>query len=192
MQSKETFAKLKSGTRIADKDNVTAGFDPLSSLKEISDLCHHIRGAAKDLIAETQRVDLAVIGQQNYLPPNVVPDDPQPAGSFPLGTFIPARKKWVNYFMSHINFLVPELQNQINDLAASKSMSNSAELITDIQYEMNNLQKYYTKLSQETQTAPYVNLAIASDAQGLSTIAARIEKDQKDLEKQAKRDDKKR
>jgi hypothetical protein len=81
---------------------------------------------------------------------------------------------------------MPDLKEQINSIAPPISITDGAEFVADMKNEYTNLDKFYAALVNDTKTDPYSNAAISRDAEGVNLIAERIDKDRKDLEKEAR------
>ncbi len=148
--------------------------DPLSMLKEIGDACHHIRNCTKDMVSESETTDLLYVGNPSF-------------GGLTGGGFAPLRKKWVDYYMHQLSFLIPELTNNVSGLNPPADVLGAAELSSDMKYELSNIEKPFAQLGSDTQGPQYVNVDIARDAQSMNMFAERIERDNKELEKLLKK-----
>ena len=151
--------------------------NPLLMLKEIGDACHHIRNCTKDMVNESETTELLYVGNPSF-------------GGITGGGFAPLRKKWVDYYMHQLSFLMPELTNNINAFSPPADVHGAAELSSDIKYELTNIEKPFAQLGSDTQGPQYVNVDIARDAQSMNMFAERIEKDNKELEKLLKKNSK--
>jgi hypothetical protein len=168
---------------------VSADDQFLSELKELSEICHHLKGAAKDLINESQQINFNSLGNpilDNYEYAAVV----IARGDSPGSNYDPLRKKWVDYHMSKMSFLYSELMKKGNELKPITSVPATAEIYSDMQNEATNFNNAYEKLVQDTKGPQYDNLSVASDAQAIIVSIDRIEQDRKDLMRAVKRDEK--
>jgi hypothetical protein len=163
----------------------------LDALREIRELCKHVKRVGTDFLYETQRPYLVATGGPTVFGTTVIPARPDPGGVVNLGTFMQPRKKWLDYFYSELLPLLPRLQAEAANLAAPSLRSDMQELISDLNNEVNNLEQAAAKLKQDIdKQPPFDNFTIGGHATELNTIAKRIEKDQELLERAFKRDQK--
>lgn|GEM_PF-1346730 len=87
----------------------------LQGLHDIGVSVHHLQGMLKGLMYEAQRQDMVVVAEPNVIGPIVIPAIPNPSGMMSIG-YLPPRKKWVDYFMSQIEEIIPMLDHEINSL----------------------------------------------------------------------------
>lgn len=95
----------------------------LQGLHDVGVSVHHLQEMLKGLLYEAQRQDMVVVAEPNVIGPMIIPAIPNPSGMMSIG-YLPPRKKWVDYFMSQIEEIIPMLDHEINSLprpAASES-----------------------------------------------------------------------
>jgi len=160
----------------------------ITGLKELGDVCHHMKSASTDLLYESQRPNTVAIGGPTIIGNTVIPIAAAPGGIVNMGGYLPPRKKWIDYFVSQVSFLVPQLETQINSTNPTSGTANP--IIADMKNEFATMKPWYERLLADTKGPPYNNYNITKDASALNITAGHIEKDQKKLERLAKKDEK--
>lgn len=165
----------------SQSDNAPSQTDTaaLTSLKEIGDLCHHIKGAAKNLASETEQPNFVYVGNPDMMGSGLI----QTTGTLANPGYLPPRPKWVKFHMSHLTELLPELKTEVQSLQGTATVSGAAELVADMQNELTNAKSYFKKLVAETKGPKYDSMGIQEDSNGMGVVAENIDKDRKDLEK---------
>ncbi len=87
----------------------------LQGLHDVGVSVHHLQEMLKGLMYEAQRQDMVVVAEPDVIGPIVMPAIPNPSGMLSMG-LLPPRKKWVDYFMSQIEEIIPMLDHEINSL----------------------------------------------------------------------------
>lgn len=87
----------------------------LQGLHDVGTTVHHLQEMLKGLLFEAQRQDMVVVAEPNVIGPMIIPAIPNPSGMMSIG-YLPPRKKWVDYFMSQIEEIIPMLDHEINSL----------------------------------------------------------------------------
>jgi hypothetical protein len=87
----------------------------LQGLHDVGVTVHHLQEMLKGLLYEAQRQDMVVVSEPEVIGPIVMPVIPNPSGMMSMG-YLPPRKKWVDYFMSQIEEIIPMLDHEINSL----------------------------------------------------------------------------
>ena len=87
----------------------------LQGLHDVGVTVHHLQEMLKGLLYEAQRQDMVVVAEPDVIGPIVMPAIPNPSGMMSMG-YLPPRKKWVDYFMSQIEEIIPMLDHEINSL----------------------------------------------------------------------------
>ena len=87
----------------------------LQGLHDVGVSVHHLQEMLKGLMYEAQRQDMVVVAEPDVIGPIVIPAIPNPSGMMSMG-YLPPRKKWVDYFMSQIEEIIPMLDHEINAL----------------------------------------------------------------------------
>lgn len=87
----------------------------LQGLHDVGVSVHHLQEMLKGLLLEAQRQDMVVVSQPNVIGPMVIPAIPGPSGMMSMG-YLPPRKKWVDYFMSQVEEIIPLLDHELNGL----------------------------------------------------------------------------
>jgi hypothetical protein len=170
---------------VQDNTKCSAVID-LATLKDLGEICRHIKGTTKDLLYETQRPNQIVVGTPTVIGNMVIPPRPDPSGIVNTGTFLPPRKKWLDYFRNELSFLMPQLQECIGGLAAGEDNSATAAPISDIKKQGEKIADAYGRLGTDIQATQLANNTIARDAEIINLCADRIDKTRKELEKTVK------
>lgn len=87
----------------------------LQGLHDVGVSVHHLQEMLKGLLYEAQRQDMVVVAEPNVIGPMIIPAIPNPSGMMSIG-YLPPRKKWIDYFMSQIEEIIPMLDHEINSL----------------------------------------------------------------------------
>lgn len=161
----------------------------IEALKDIRDLCKHVKRVGTDFLYETQRPDFAAVGTPTVIGTTVIPPRPDPSGMVNMGPQAP-RKKWLDYYCSQLSALLPRLESEPDAIAVRANQSDIAELVSDMKNEVKNLKDTAAKISELTKQPPFDSYQIGGRATELRTISDRIAKDEKLLEDKFKRDEK--
>lgn len=115
--NKKTSTTLNPPSSAASLQGNVQGGAPvvLQGLHDVGTTIHHLQEMLKGLLFEAQRQDMVVVAEPNVIGPMVIPAIPNPTGTMSIG-YLPPRKKWVDYFMSQIEEIIPMLDHEINSL----------------------------------------------------------------------------
>lgn len=155
--------------------------DTEAALKDLGTSLHHFKRASVDVFTEVQREDLVVVGEPDVIGPMIVP---AVTGSGLLGTgqFLPARKKFIDYFMIQIEKLLPIVEKEtkaiiLPDDASAEAKSEKAEI--DKIFEQ--LKGSARDLDQVTAGPKYDNMKIAKQATLVHDLVGKADKCRKSL-----------
>lgn len=162
----------------------------LQGLHDIGTGMHHLQEQLKGLLYETQRQDMVVVGMPDVIGPMVLPAIPDPSGMMSMGT-LPARKKWVDYFMSQIEEIIPMIDHEINSLPRpDASNTELMQAYVELFDAARGFNPPWSQLENCTQGPEYKNkdIAYASSAlwQQLDTFKKAREKVFKLVKQEAK------
>jgi hypothetical protein len=115
--NKKTSTTLNPPSSAASLQGNVQGGAPvvLQGLHDVGTTVHHLQEMLKGLLFEAQRQDMVVVAEPNVIGPMVIPAIPNPSGMMSIG-YLPPRKKWIDYFMSQIEEIIPMLDHEINSL----------------------------------------------------------------------------
>lgn len=95
-----------------DKSSKAKGEPAVSGLHDLEATLHHLNGALKGLLYESQRQDMVVVGGPDVIGNMVIPAIPDSSGMLSMG-YLPPRKSWIDFLMNQVNKLVPILQTEL-------------------------------------------------------------------------------
>lgn len=157
-----------------------------SSLKELGDTLHHLKDSAWSLFCEVQQPDQVFCGGPDAVGP-IILTPVNGTGIIDTGALLPPRKKWVDYFVSQMDYLVPHLQQECQALSLPENISS------DLSDEFNSLKSISSTLGdklakvKEVCVGPkYENMAIATVSQSLLDDLKTMERLRKSIYKHAK------
>ncbi|HEY9777613.1 MAG TPA: hypothetical protein V6C81_27870 [Planktothrix sp.] len=177
-------AQLQASVKASD---VTA----ITSLKDIGELCRHIKQTTTDLLYETQRPVLAVVGNPTVVGTTIIPSRPDPSGIVNMGTMLPPRKKWVDHYKTDLSFLIPQLQAAVNDLNIPTENEAAQPFLSDIKKQLDSCIQWNNQLDKDSAVERLDNTSLAKDGAAINVAANKLDKDRKELEKSVKHDEKK-
>ncbi len=165
----------------ADKSAKVPVTDMHRALKAIGDTSNHIRRTALDIIGEVERQDLVVVSEPDMFGPIVVPAIPMPDGIMAMGDFLPPRKKWLDIFISQLDQLLPVLHDEANTAATdSKEWNDLKKLVDDALHDLQVLKEVAGADKPD-------RLAVGKQALGIYDDMAKIDKERKEIFRQAGR-----
>ena len=157
-----------------------------SSLKELGDTLHHLKDSAWSLFCEVQQPDQVFCGGPDAVGP-IILTPVNGTGLIDTGALLPPRKKWVDYFVSQMDYLVPHLQQECQSLSLPETLSS------DLSDEFNNLKSISSTLGDKLAKVKavcvgpkYENMAIATASQALLDDLKNMERLRKSIYKHAK------
>jgi hypothetical protein len=158
-----------------------------SVLVELEATVKYMKDASWGAFTEAQRPDVVFMGGANVVGGVVIPAPG--GGGFVTGGYLPARKKWIDYFSMHVNYLAPLLKQEMAafkmpDGASSDTMEDYAEYtrIAD------HLPELCSKMLIACQGPKYDNMTIAMGAGMLNEELKRFDKQRKLLYKDIRED----
>jgi hypothetical protein len=94
-----------------------------SILTEIEETVKHLKDASWGAYTEAQRPDVVFIGGNNVIGGAVIPSF---GGNGFMGSngFLPPRKKWIDYFALHVNYLGPILKQELDSFKLPPGVSS--------------------------------------------------------------------
>ncbi len=155
---------------------------------ELEDTVKHLKDASWGAFTEAQRPDVIYAGGPNVVGGVVIPAVGQ-SGMLPTGGFLPPRKKWIDYYALHVNYLGPMLKKELQsfklpDGASSDTLQDYAEYkkISD------HLPELCDKMLESCQGPKYDNVTIAMAAGMFNEELKRYDKERKRILKDIRDD----
>lgn len=160
-----------------------------TGLRDLTTSLHHLKRAATDILTEVERQDMVVVGEPDVIGPMIIPAIPNPTGTVGSGQFLPPRKKFIDYFMSQIDHLMPIVEKSAEAVTLPESASDQEKADRARLGElMAELKGCFQALDKVTAGPQYDNLAIAGQATAFGDLVKRIDKRCKSLYKAMKKD----
>ncbi len=139
----------------------------LQGLHDVGVSVHHLQEMLKGLLYEAQRQDMVVVSEPNVIGPMVIPAIPNPSGMMSMG-YLPPRKKWVDYFMSQIEEIIPMLDHEINSLPRPDGTDQSLQqAYIDMFDAARGFNPPWSDLETATKGPDYKNADISTAGAGL-------------------------
>lgn len=159
-----------------------------TGLKEVGETLHHLKDATWGLFSEVQQPNMFFAGGPDVVGPIII--TPVNGSGFIQGEgFLPPRKKWVDFYIDHVQYLAPQLEKEIAALVLPDGVSDDTrsdlELMKQITVRMPRDCENLIKISQGPK---YDNIAIATAAQVLIDDLKTIDKARKEVYKGVKLD----
>ena len=160
------------------------------ALKELLSSVVHLKRSVYDVFCEVQREDLVVVGEPNVIGPMIVPAIPSGSGLLNTGEFLPARKKWIDYYMAQIEKLYPMVTKELEALKLpGDATADMKDHYRKVVLAYNKLGPALKDLDEITQGPKYDNKEIAKcSAVGQNYLDA-IDKELKRLYREMKKVD---
>ncbi len=159
-----------------------------ASLKELGKVWHHLKTAAWDTFCETQQPVTFYVGGPNLVGGMVIPAI-NATGTISTGDFLPPREKWLRYYASQLNYLLPLIKSETDALQLPP------DLDPDVSAQMAQLKVIAASLPADVeqlvslcQNPPYKNMVVATAAQQLINDLDAYEKLRKEIDKAVKDD----
>lgn len=145
-------------TAAALQGNVQGGAPVvLQGLHDVGVSVHHLQEMLKGLLYEAQRQDMVVVAEPNVIGPMIIPAIPNPSGMMSIG-YLPPRKKWVDYFMSQIEEIIPMLDHEINSLPRpNQTESDLLQAYVELFDAARGFNSPWSKLETATKGPDYKN-----------------------------------
>jgi len=152
----------------------------LQGLHDVGVSVHHLQENLKALLYESMRQDMVVVGEPNVIGSMVIPAIPDPSGMMSMG-YLPPRKKWVDYFMTQIEEIIPLLDHELNALPRPEPTDTELlEAYTEMFDAARGFNPPWSALESVTKGPEYKNDAIATAA---SSLMGQVDKFKKLKEK---------
>ncbi len=139
----------------------------LQGLHDVGVSVHHLQQMLKGLMYEAQRQDMVVVAEPDVIGPIIMPAIPNPSGMMSMG-YLPPRKKWVDYFMSQIEEIIPMLDHEINSLP--RPQASDTELMqayVELFDAARGFNPPWSELETATKGPEYKNMDISTAGSGL-------------------------
>ncbi|MBP9092785.1 hypothetical protein KBI23_17310 [bacterium] len=159
-----------------------------ASLKELGKVWHHLKSAAWDTFCETQQPVTFYVGGPNLVGAMVIPAI-NGTGSISTGDFLPPREKWLRYYASQLNYLLPLIKSESEALQLPPDFDPDVVVqLAQLKVIAASLPSDVDKLVSLCQNPPYKNMVVATAAQQLINDLDAYEKLRKEIDKAVKDD----
>lgn len=159
-----------------------------ASLKELGKIWHHLKGAAWETFCETQQPVTYFVGGPDVIGGMVIPAI-NGTGNISTGDFVPPREKWLRYYASELNYLLPLIKSETEALQLPPDLSpDLADSLAQLKKTAAALPADVDKLVALCQNPPYKNMVVATAAQQLIDDLDAYEKLRKQIDKAVKDD----
>lgn len=159
-----------------------------ASLKELGKIWHHLKGAAWETFCETQQPVTYFVGGPDVIGGMVIPAI-NGTGNISTGDFVPPREKWLRYYASELNYLLPLIKSETEALQLPPDLSpDIADSLAQMKKAAAALPADVDKLVSLCQNPPYKNIVVATAAQQLIDDLDAYEKLRKQIDKAVKND----
>lgn len=153
-----------------------------TQLKELLGSLKQLRRSTFEIFGEVQREDLVVVGEPDVIGPMIVPAIPDVSGMLGTGQYLPARKKWIDYFMANIERLYPMVTKELEALKLPDDATDDMkEHYKRVVLAYNKLGPSLKDLEAVTQGPEYDNESIAKCATIARTYIEVMDKELKRL-----------
>lgn len=160
-----------------------------ANLKELLSSLGHLKRTSYDLFCEVQREDLVVVGEPNVIGPMIIPAVPDVSGMVRSGQYLPARKKWVDYYMSQVEKLYPMVTKELEALKLPDDLSDDGKThYKNVVQSYNKLGPTLKNLESVTQGPAYDNKEIADCSAVAQKYLAEMDKEIKRLYREIKKE----
>ncbi|MBI1270538.1 hypothetical protein GC174_08910 [bacterium] len=160
-----------------------------TQLKELLGSLKQLGRSTSEIFGEVQREDLVVVGEPDVIGPMIVPAMPDVSGMLGTGQYLPARKKWIDYFMANIERLYPMVTKELEALKLPDDASDDMkEHYKRVVLAYNKLGPSLKDLEAVTQGPEYDNEAIARCATISRTYIEVMDKELKRLYRDMKKE----
>jgi hypothetical protein len=135
-----------------------------SGVRELEETSRYLRRAVIDLIGEVERQDYVTVGSPNMIGSMVIPAMPTPSGQIATGDILPARKKWVDIFMSEISKAVIALTQECSQLVMpAEKQASVAQPLVELKTLIKDIDAHYQNLLLVTKGPTYENLKVGKE-----------------------------
>ncbi len=159
-----------------------------TGLKEVGETLHHLKDATWGLFSEVQQPNMFFAGGPDVVGPIII--TPVNGSGFIQGEgFVPPRKKWVDFYIDHVQYLAPQLEKEIAALVLPDGVSDDTRSDLETMRQISiRMPKDCENLIKVSQGPKYDNMAIATAAQVLIDDLKTIDKARKEVYKGVKLD----
>ncbi|HMY53809.1 MAG TPA: hypothetical protein PK671_12680 [Candidatus Obscuribacter sp.] len=159
-----------------------------TGLKEVGETLHHLKDATWGLFSEVQQPNMFFAGGPDVVGPIII--TPVNGSGFIQGEgFVPPRKKWVDFYIDHVQYLAPQLEKEIAALVLPDGVSDDTRSDLETMKQISiRMPKDCENLIKVSQGPKYDNMAIATAAQVLIDDLKTIDKARKEVYKGVKLD----
>ncbi|MDX1987103.1 MAG: hypothetical protein SFV17_10505 [Candidatus Obscuribacter sp.] len=159
-----------------------------TGLKEVGETLHHLKDATWGLFSEVQQPNMFFAGGPDVVGPIII--TPVNGSGFIQGEgFVPPRKKWVDFYIDHVQYLAPQLEKEIAALVLPDGVSDGTRSDLETMKQIAaRMPKDCDNLIKVSQGPKYDNMAIATAAQVLIDDLKTIDKARKEVYKGVKLD----
>ncbi len=181
------FAKAPSNQPLSGSV-VSVALAAETGLKEVGETLHHLKDATWGLFSEVQQPNMFFAGGPDVVGPIII--TPVNGSGFIQGEgFVPPRKKWVDFYIDHVQYLAPQLEKEIAALVLPDGVSDDTRSDLDLMKQITaRMPKDCENLMKISQGPKYDNMAIATAAQVLLDDLKTIDKARKEVYKGVKLD----
>lgn len=159
-----------------------------ASLKELGKVWHHLKTAAWDTFCETQQPVTFYVGGPNLVGGMVIPAI-NGTGTISTGDFLPPREKWLRYYASQLNYLLPLIKSETDALQLPPDLDPAVSAqMAQLKVIAASLPADVDQLVSLCQNPPYKNMVVATAAQQLINDLDAYEKLRKEIDKAVKDD----
>ncbi len=159
-----------------------------ANLKELGKIWHHLKSAAWETFCETQQPVTYFVGGPDVIGGMVIPAI-NATGNISTGDFVPPREKWLRYYASELNYLLPLIKSETEALQLPPDLSpDIADSLVQLKKTAAALPADVDKLVSLCQNPPYKNMVVATAAQQLIDDLDAYEKLRKQIDKAVKDD----
>ena len=194
LSSSSSFSSSEAGAGPAQASSpLTGGVVSLATsseanLKELGKIWHHLKSAAWETFCETQQPVTYYVGGPNLIGGMVIPAI-NATGNISTGEFLPPREKWLKYYASELNYLLPLIKSETEALQLPPDLSpDVVDAVVQLKKIAVALPADVDNLVSLCQNPPYKNTVVATAAQQLINDLDAYEKLRKQIDKAVKDD----
>lgn len=148
----------------------------LVALKSIGEVVHKLKRSSAELFAECTRHEVELIDEPDIIGSTVI-DIPI---SYDMGVTLPARKKWVDFYMGQLGQLIPLLEDEYVAMRIPDDKEQLAQpYVSDLRGCMKDIDAHYANLISMAKASPYNQQRMAGECQGIDGDIKKIHEDQK-------------
>jgi hypothetical protein len=159
-------------------------------LKDLSEAIHNARHEAAGLVMECQRDPGLEGGEIDFIGTDIIPILPSTAEGLGGGNYLPPRPKYINLHITHLGADMPLVADEIGALKApdKDEAAKVVPFISTMNTIWGDAQKHFNALGPLTNTIPYDQQAIITEATALNKDLEQIDKVKRDMYKSYRSD----